>query len=62
MENEDDLEVADAKEYMNKPVPQSEFEIANSTLQILEEITKNAKSISDLKTEMVRDIYNECRI
>ena len=40
----------------------TEFEVAKSTLLILEDMSNNAEHINDIRTEVVQDIYNTCRI
>lgn len=52
----------DFKQYLKDNYDKTEFEVAKSTIMILEDMSKNAKYINDLRTEVVRDIYMTCRI
>ena len=38
-----------------------EFEISKQTIGIMEDMASNAKTIHDLRTELARDIYYECK-
>ena len=40
----------------------TEFEVAKSTLLILEDMSNGAEYIGDLRTEVVQDIYTTCRV
>jgi len=38
-----------------------EFEISKQTIGIMEDMASNAQYINDLRTELARDIYYECK-
>ena len=47
----------DFSRYLRDNYDRTEFEVAKSTITILEDMANNAEHINDLRTEVVKDIY-----
>jgi len=52
----------DFSKYTMDSYDRTEFEVAKSTLMILEDMSNNAEYITDLRTDIVHDIYTTCRV
>lgn len=48
--------------YTRDNYDRTEFEVAKSTIMILEDMCTNAEHINDLRTETVSDVYTTCKI